>query len=151
MVHLNFGINAYTYAAPTASSAAMNMMPTNRLILLQQVGFGYWVHPNVRLQLTLQFTESVTGLPATASPLTLLGAIPWVVYTNGMFFAGAGPLIAVRAYGQWQPDLGLFSAVGISVPVGEGFGVGAALQVPIMFLQRFSIAVSPAIFVAKRF
>lgn len=125
MIHLNQGMNLYTYLGPTQTDTEKHFNPTNRLILLQQLGAGYWVLPNLRLQFTLQFIETVTGLPSGASPFTFFGFIPWAVYTNGPFFAGAGAMIGVRSYGEWEPDLGIFLGTGAGFPIGGGFVWGA--------------------------
>ncbi len=156
LVHLNVGVNAYTYAgAFMDGSGNMNgeahLWPGNRLMLLQQLGFGYWVHPNVRLTLTLQLVETATNLPPNASALTLMGAIPWVAVTEGPFFVGAGPLFAWWAYGTAGFAAGVFLATGFTIPVGGGWAVGAAVQAPLLWGQRFSFGVSPALVVAHRF
>jgi len=149
--HLNLGINAYTYVAPTAAAPGLDMTPASRAMLFQQVGGGYWVHPLVRLQLTLMFGETVSGLPAGGSAFTLAAAMPLVVLTWKGAFIGTGPLIAPRALGTWALHAGVFTFFGYALPLGAGFSLGLAVQVPVMFAQRVSVAVTPALTVGYRF
>ena len=155
-MYLNLGLNAYTYV-DAFMDASGNMVPDahlwpgNKLMLLQQLGFGYWVHPNVRLTVTLQFAETLTNLPPGGSPLTLMGAIPWVAFTHGPVFAGAGPLFAWWSCGAASFAAGVFLATGFTVPVGGGWALGAAVQAPLLWGQRFSFGITPALVIAHRF
>ncbi len=161
MVHANLALNVFTwmpsYVNPAGATVAEYWAyPGHRTILQQQIGAGYWIHPNVRLQLTFQFAEFLDNVPGAGtanerSALSLMGVIPWVVFTKGIFFAGAGALIAWWAYGRPAFAAGVFTSVGISVPVGSGWALGAAVQAPFLWGERFSLAVSPAVFVARRF
>lgn len=151
LVHLNLGVPVVTYLGADGARPATTLTPADRLVVLQQLGVGYQVRPTLRVQLTLQMAETLSGLPQGASAWTLGGAIAWAVYTRGPFFAGAGPIVAARSYGEWSPDVGLFTAVGASLPLGAGFAVGAAVQAPVWFGRRFSVSVAPALFVARRF
>ena len=155
-VHLNLGVNAYTYAAPGEASGvalpAQHIWPGNRLILLEQLGAGYFVHPRVSVRLTLQFAQYVrwgTDTTATESAFSLFGPIAWAAFHAGPFFVGAGPLFAV--YTPRGFDFGIFTAMGASAPVGGGFAIGGAVQMPLMLYQRVQFGISPAFFVAKRF
>ena len=98
MVHFNLAFNVLTYVGPLGTQQAMMLTPATRPVLLQQLGFGYWVHPNIRLQFTLQFAETLANVPTNRSAMGLMGAIPWVVFTAGPFFAGAGALLAWWSY-----------------------------------------------------
>lgn len=149
--HANLAVNAFTWLGATPTQAARWVTPADRLILLQQLGAGYWVHPNVRLQLTLQFVETVTGTAQDESALSLYGAIPWVVFTYKRLFVGTGVLLAARSAGRDQFDAGWFTAVGVTFPLGRGWALAAAVQAPVMFVQRLSVAVSPALIVSYRF
>jgi hypothetical protein len=144
-------VNAFTWVGGVNGGASSWVTPADRFILLQQLGGGYWVHPNIRVQLTLQFVETLSGLPQGQSALALMGAIPWVVYTRGRFFGGMGPLVAWQSGGKSQFDLGWFLAVGVTFPLGQGWALAAAVQGPVMFYQRLSVAVSPALVVSRRF
>ncbi|MBL8955699.1 MAG: hypothetical protein JNK82_33300, partial [Myxococcaceae bacterium] len=125
--------------------------PANRMMLFEQLGAGYWVHPLVRVQLTLMLGETATGLPPGGSAFTLAAAMPLVVLTWKGAFIGTGPLIAPRAFGTWGVHIGLFTFLGYGLPLGKGFALGLAVQVPVMFAQRVSVAVTPALFVGYRF
>jgi hypothetical protein len=151
MVHLNVAVNVWTHLAPLHLSGAADFTPDNHLIVLQQLGIGYWIEPHVRLQLTLQFGETITGMQDGRAAMTLFGAIPWVAYTDGPFFAGAGFLIAPRANNRWDTDIGIFMAAGAVAPLGHGWGLGGAVQLPVMFYQRITFAVSPAVMLCYRF
>lgn len=150
-VHANLAVNAFTWLDSTSSQASRWVTPADKFILLQQLGAGYWVHPNLRLNLTLQFVETLTGRGPNESALTLYGAIPWATFTYQRFFAGAGILFAARSAGKDQFDAGLFLATGVTFPLGRGWALAAAVQAPVMFVQRVSIAVSPAFIVSYRF
>jgi hypothetical protein len=151
MVHANVGMNAFTYQGARDAAPSGWITPDKRVILFQQVGLGYWVHPELRLQLTLQLGETLTRRPSGASALTLFGVIPWVVYTPGRFFTGAGPLVAPRSAGENELDLGVYTAHGVSFPLGRGLAIAGAVQVPIMLKRRFQVAVTPALMLVKRF
>lgn len=156
MVHMNLALNAYTYLGAFMHSSGnmvndAHLWPGNRLMLLQQLGVGYWVHPNIRLTLTLQLVETATNLPEGASPLTLMGVIPWVTFTEGPFFVGAGPLFAWWSYGIADFAAGIFLAAGFTIPLGGGWALGAAVQGPLLWGQRFSFGLSPALVMAHRF
>lgn len=150
-VHANLAVNAFTWLDSTSTQGSRWVTPADKLILLQQLGAGYWVHPNLRLNLTLQFVETVTGRAPNESAMTLYGAITWATFTYQRFFAGAGILWAARSAGKDQFDAGIFTAMGVTFPLGRGWGVAAAVQAPIMFVQRLSVAVSPAFIVTYRF
>src|SRR5262249_23595312 len=113
LVYTSFAFNVYTYLGESGMAPATNITPADRAIIYQQVGFGYFVHPKVRLTLTLLFGETVTGLPATASKFTVFSIIPWVVYTDKGFFTGIGPSLAPVSYGKvGNFDAGIFTATG---------------------------------------
>jgi hypothetical protein len=149
--HANLALNAYTYFGATAAAPSLSVTPADRVITFQQIGVGYFIDPSLRVQLTLQFGETWSGLPGGASRFTLACAIPWFVWVHGGLFAGAGPILAARSGGKDQLDVGLFTAVGYAFPIGRGFTLGAALQAPMLFAVRFSVAVTPAVMLAYRF
>lgn len=150
-VHANLAVNAFTWLGETSTQPSRWITPADRFILLQQLGVGRWVHPNVRLQLTLQFVETLSGLGPNESALSLYGAIPWVVFTYGRFFVGTGVLLAARSAGKDQFDAGWFTGLGVTFPLGNGWALAAAVQAPVMFVQRLSVAVSPALIASYRF
>ncbi|MEK6606481.1 MAG: hypothetical protein AABZ30_02365 [Myxococcota bacterium] len=150
LIHANLGVNAYTYLGAKDPDTSHHFTPDERLVLLQQIGAGYFVHPNLRLQLMLQLAETLSGLPAGKSTMTLFGVIPWAVLTDGRFFTGAGPLIAPRSYGQDELDAGVFTAHGVGFPLGGGWGLAGAVQVPVMLKRRLSVQVSPAVVLLRR-
>ncbi len=150
--YASFAFNAYTHLDATAKAGVANLTPANRAIVYQQVGFGYFVHPNLRLQLTMQFGETLTNVPAGASAFTTLGFIPWIVFTTHGFFTGAGPLLCAISYGKVpQFDAGLFTATGYSFALGHGVALAPALQVVAMVQQRTSIALTPTVALGWRF
>lgn len=150
-VHANLAVNAFTWLGETSTQPSRWIGPGDRFILLQQLGVGRWVHPNVRLQLTLQFVETLSGLGPNESALSLYGAIPWVVFTYKRFFVGTGVLLAARSGGKDQFDAGWFTGLGVTFPLSNGWALAAAVQAPVMFVQRLSVAVSPALVVSYRF
>ncbi len=150
-VHANLAVNAFTWLGETSTQPSRWIGPGDRFILLQQLGVGRWVHPNVRLQLTLQFVETLSGLGPNESALSLYGAIPWVVFTYKRFFVGTGVLLAARSGGKDQFDAGWFTGLGVTFPLSNGWALAAAVQAPVMFVQRLSVAVSPALIVSYRF
>jgi len=105
--------------------------------------------------LSLQFVETVGGRPANVSPFSLFGIIPWVgwhpIPSFRQFFVGTGPLLAPRNYGKNEFDIGIWSTAGVGFPVGKGFSLGGAVQVPVMFKVRTAVTVAPAIFASYRF
>jgi hypothetical protein len=131
--------------------AASTVTPANKVIQFEQVGFGYWVHPNIRVQLTGMFGETLSGLKPGASSFTLGAVIPCVFYTNGGFAAGGGPMFAPRAFGADAFNLGIFSVVSYGFKLGGGTSLAVAVQVPVMVEQKFSVAVTPALALAERF
>ncbi len=117
----------------------------------EQVGAGYWVHPNVRLQLTGMLGETLSGLKPGARALTQISFFPWVAFTTHGFFAGAGPLFAPRAFGIDAFNIGIFSCAGYGLPLGQGWSLSLALQVPVLIEQRTSVAITPALVLGWRF
>jgi hypothetical protein len=150
-IHESFGVNAVTYTAASGKAAASTVTPSDKTILFQQVGVGYWVHPHIRLQVTGIFAETVSGLKPGASSFTLGGVIPCVFYTNGGFFAGGGPLFAPRAFGANGFNVGIFTLGGYAFQLGRGVSLAAAVQVPVMLAQKDSVAVTPAVVLGERF
>ena len=150
-VHLNTAMNVYTYLGSTEMLPSKSFTPGDRTITYQFFGAGYQLYPQLRIMLSMQLAETVSGLPAGASSLTLIGFIPWAVWTPGRFFAGAGPLLAPRSYGVNQFDAGVFTAAGYAFPLGRGFSLAACVQMPFMFDQRFAFAVNPAVSLGYRF
>ncbi|MCZ7679938.1 MAG: hypothetical protein M5U28_14725 [Sandaracinaceae bacterium] len=120
------------FLADSGTQPAQNLSIADRQLILQLVGFGYYVLPELRVMLSLQLVELVGGGPAGASPLALVGIIPWLGWHpgGGPFFVGIGPLFAPRSYGQDEVDLGIFTAAGVAFPLGAGFSAGAAVQLP---------------------
>jgi hypothetical protein len=149
-VHESFGFNVLTYTAASGKVAASTTTPGDKVILYQQVGIGYWVHPNIRLQLTGILGETVSGLKPGASSFTMGGVIPCAFYTNGGFFAGGGPLLAPRAFGANAFNIGIFSLVGYAFALGHGLTLAGAVQAPVMLEQKESVAVTPAIILGER-
>lgn len=150
-LHASFGVNVYTHLGPSGGSPASDVTPDHKLMLFEQAGVGYWVHPLLRVQLTFMFGETVTGLKPGASPLTLVSAIPCLVFTFKGLFVGTGPLFAPLAFGTWDFHVGLFTVAGVAFRLGGGVSLGLAVQAPVMFEQRFSVAVTPAVILGKRF
>lgn len=152
LVYTSFAFNAYTYLGAQGTSAATNLTPDNRAIIYQQLGFGYFVHPKLRLTLTLQLGETLTGLPNGASHFTLLGIIPWLVFTHRGFFTGAGPALAPISYGKVPNfDAGIYTATGYTFKLPRNLSLSPALQVVLMLAQRVSFALTPTLALAYRF
>jgi hypothetical protein len=150
-VHESFGFNVVTYTAANGAAAASTVTPDKKAIIFEQVGFGYWPHPNVRVQLTGMFGETLTGLKPGASKFTLAAFIPAAFYTNGGVFAGGGPLIAPRAFGQNGANIGIYTAGGYAFTVGGGVSLALAVQIPVMIATQISVGVTPAIVLGERF
>lgn len=152
LVYNSFAFNAYTYLGATSTAPSLNLTPADRGIIYQQLGFGYFVLPNLRLTLTLQLGETVTGAPANTNTLSLFAIIPWLVYTTHGFFTGAGPVLAPVSYGKAPNfDAGIYTATGYSFQLGRGWSLSPALQVVMMLDQRFSLALTPTVALAYRF
>lgn len=156
IAHLNLGFVAFNWVGEKDGMPSQTVTVADRQSILQLVGFGYFVRPNLRAMLGLQFVELLGGGPRGASTLTLVGAIPWVGWHPfapefGQLFVGAGPLLAPRNYGKNRFDVGLWTAYGVGFPVGKGFSLGGAVQVPTMFKVRTAVTIAPAAFVAYRF
>jgi hypothetical protein len=152
LVYTSFAFNVYTYLGAQGTSPSTNLTPDNRAIIYQQLGFGYFVHPNLRLTLTLQFGETLTGLPNGASHFTLLGIIPWLVFTTHGFFTGVGPALAPISYGKVPNfDAGIYTATGYTFKLPHGLSLSPALQMVLMLDQRVSFALTPTLALAYRF
>lgn len=150
-LHASAGFNVYTYAGASGKVPSQSLTPADHAMTFEQVGAGYWVHPNVRLQLTGMLGETLSGLKPGASALTQISVIPWVVFTSHGLFAGAGPLFAPRAFGVDDFSVGIFTCGGYALPLGQGWSLALALQVPVMIEQRASVAITPAIVLGWRF
>ena len=150
-VHASLGFNVYTHLGATSTAAATDFTPANKAMLFQQLGVGYWVHPLVRLQLTFMFGETLTGMSAGQSSFTLAAVMPIACFTWKGLFAGVGPLFAPRALGNWGLNVGLFTIAGYALSLGQGFSLALAVQAPFMFMQRSSVAVTPALVLGYRF
>jgi hypothetical protein len=152
LTYTSFAFNVYTHLGASGAAPAADLTPANRAIIYQQLGFGYFVHPKLRLTLTLQFGETLTGLPANASRFTLLGIIPWLVFTHRGFFTGAGPVLAPISYGKAPNfDAGIYTATGYIFPLGHGLSLAPAIQLVLMLNQRVSFAITPTVALAYRF
>lgn len=151
LVHVTAGINVLTLMPPTATAGFDSFNPTTRLAIQQQVGAGYFLTPNLRIQLALQLGQTLTGRPEGVPPLTMVALIPWLVYVHGRFFTGAGPLVSIISGGQLRPDVGIFTGHGYSFPLGDGFSVVAAAQIALFFQPRLAFAFAPACAFVKRF
>jgi len=152
IAHLNVGFVAMNWLGAHGGSGAHTVTVADRLLILQLMGFGYFITPHLRVMLSVQFVELLAGGPDGASTFVLGGAIPWLAWHPwGPFFVGAGPLLAFQSYGKSQLDAGLWTAVGAAWGIGAGFALGAAVQVPITFEVRTAVTVAPAAFVAYRF
>ena len=149
--YVSYGINAITYTAASGKMAASTTGPGDKVIQFEQVGIGYWVHQNIRVQVTGMFGETLTGLKPGQSSFTLGAVIPCVFYTLGGFAIGGGPMFAPRAFGADNFNFGLFSVVSYGVKLGAGLSLALAVQVPVMFVQKDSVAVTPAINLSERF
>jgi hypothetical protein len=149
--HESFGFNVFTYTGSSGKVPSSTVTPADKATIFQQIGVGYWVHPNIRLQLTGMFGETLSGLKPGASSFTLGAVIPCVFYTNGGFFAGGGPMFAPRAFGTDDFNFGIFTVAGYALPLGKGVSVAGAVQAPVMLAQKDSVAVTPAIILSERF
>lgn len=144
-------VNLYTFAGATETKESQSLTISDRVVLLQLVGFGYFPTKHIRAHLSFQFAETVSGPFPGDNRFTLAAAIPWVAYTTGRFYTGAGPLLASRAGGTPKQDIGIFTSHGAAFQLGHGVSLTGALVVPMMFGQRFSIGVSPSVGLAYRF
>jgi hypothetical protein len=101
--------------------------------------------------------ETLSGLKpnpttgVTPSSLALAAIIPWLVYTNGGFFGGAGPMFAPQAFSHSDFNAGIFTCAGYGVKLGAGLNLALAVQVPILLADRTSVAVTPALILGERF
>jgi hypothetical protein len=150
-VHFNFGFNVYTYNGATSASAAQHLTPASRVNLGQQIGAGYYVHPNVRIQLTFQFGENLTGVPSGSGRFALFAIVPQAVLTLRGAFVGLGPFLAPRAFGKNEFELGAFISGGYTWKLPHNVGFSVAVQSPVTFLHRFSAQVTPLVSASYRF
>ncbi len=152
LVYTSFAFNVYTYLGPTSTAPATNLTPADRAIIYQQLGVGYFFHPKLRVMLTLQFGETLTGLPANGNTFTLLGIIPWLVFSHRGFYTGAGPVLAPISYGKVPNfDAGIYTATGYSFQLGRGLSLSGAVQAVLMLDQRVSFAITPTVALGYRF
>jgi len=152
LTYASFGFNAYTFLGATAKAPETNLTPASRGIIFQQLGIGYFVHPMLRLQLTLIFGETVSGKPENTDTLSTLAIVPWLIFTTHGFFTGIGPQLAPISYGKTPNfDAGIYTATGYSVALGRGFSLPLSVQLVVMLAQRVSVAVTPAAALAYRF
>jgi hypothetical protein len=154
--HANVAFNVYTYLGPTGNgmgaAAEQHIHPGNRAILFQQLGFGYFFHKMLRVQLTFQVGETLSGLPAGKDTVALFGIIPWLVFAHKGFVTGIGPILApISANTVPRFDAGIFTATGYTFKLPKGFSIGALMQVVFFFRDRTTIAVSPAVIAGYRF
>jgi hypothetical protein len=147
-VHFNFAFNVYTYMDPD-----IHIDPSKRAIAFQQIGFGYHFHKMLRVQLTLQFGETLTSDTESVKPgFSLFGIIPWLVFTHKGFVAGVGPILAPVSYGvAGKFDAGIFAATGYSFKLPKNFSLGLLVQIVGWLNQRNAVAISPALLVGYRF
>jgi hypothetical protein len=150
-LHESFGVNVVTYTGASGKAPASTITPADKVVQFQQIGFGYWVDPHIRLQLTGMLGETVSGLKPGQSSFTLAALIPCVLYTNGGFFGGGGPIFAPRAFGADGFNVGVFSVAGYAFPLGRGVTLAGAVQVPVFLAQKDSVAVTPALILGERF
>ena len=152
LVYTSFAFNVYTYLGAQGTSPSTNLTPDNRAIIYQQLGFGYFPHPNLRLTLTFQFGETLTGLPNGASHYTLFAIVPWLVYTTHGFYTGAGPMLAPVSYAKAPNfDAGIYTATGYIFKLPKNLSLAPAVQLVLMLNQRVSFAVTPTVALAYRF
>jgi len=149
-LHASFGVNVYTHAAAYNALPQQTLTPGDHPTTFEQVGVGYWVDPHIRLQLTGMLGETFSGLKPGASALTHISVIPWIVFTDGGLFGGAGPLLAPRALGIDAFNGGLFTCVGYGMKLGDAFSLALAVQMPMMFGARASVAITPALVLGYR-
>ena len=151
-VYTSAAFNVWTYLGPKGTAKAVNTTPADRAIVGEQVGFGYFVHPLVRLTLTLQFAEYATNPPAGASSFALFGVIPWVTFVYKGFFTGGGLLLAPVSYGKAPNfDVGVFTATGYSIGIGRGVSLAPAVQFVVMWNQRVAVQLTPTLALGYRF
>lgn len=153
IAHLNVGLVAMSWVGESGAQPSNTTTVADRQTVVQLVGAGTFVRPNLRLMLSLQLAEVAGGGAPGASSWALGAAIPWVGWHfHPRAFLGAGPLLAARSYGDWRFDAGLWTALGAAWPLGRsGLAAGVAVQVPILFKVRTSVTVTPAAFIAYRF
>jgi hypothetical protein len=152
LTYASFAFNAYTYLGATASAPSTNLTPASRGLIYQQLGFGYFVHPMVRLTLTLLFGETVSSAPANTSTFSALAVIPWVVFTTHGFWTGAGPSLAPISYGKAPNfDAGIYTATGYTFKLPRDLSLSPGVQLVLMLNQRTSFAVTPTVAFAYRF
>ena len=168
--HLNVGVPVYTtvssWTNPSGGNvASQSFTPADRFALVELIGAGYWVHPHIRLNLSLQFAETLTSQPANAAKpsgpqtltgLTFMSAIAWAAFTGGPFFVGVGPMSGPRWMGNtathWvYGDIGIFSCLGVALALPSDFAVALAVQLPVTFNPAVNFAVVPAVSLSRRF
>jgi hypothetical protein len=168
--HLNVGMPVYTsvsaWTNPAGGSVpSQSFSPGDRLALVELIGAGYWVHPHIRLNLSVQFAETLTSQPAnpakpkgpqTLTGLTFAGAIAWAALTEGPFFVGMGPMAGPRWMGntakEWVfGDVGLFSCLGAAARLPSDFALALAVQLPVTFNPALNFSIVPALALSRRF
>ncbi len=153
LVHVNGSFNLYTYVGPTTpGGASAHLTPDVRFGVGEQIGVGYFVHPNISVRLTFQLSETLAGLPAGASPFQLFGVIPWVVYSTHGFYGGLGPMVDFVTYGKTNVDGGFYLSAGYVFSLGNsGLGLGPALNLITMFAQRSYVSLNQVVTMSYRF
>lgn len=148
---INWSFNAYSYYASTKTRSAQHLSPADRFTISQYGSFGYSFHPNVRVQLTLRFEETLSDLPIGERSFAGFAVIPALVFSTHGFFVGLGPLIAPRAHALKDFELGLHLLTGYAYDFGYGFSLALTLQVPVTLLERVSVSLTPGLTAACRF
>ncbi len=166
--HVNIGVPVYTsvgaWTNPNGGTAAAgSFTPVDRFSLIELVGAGYWIHPNIRMNLSFLFSESLTAQPMALPPgatsltgMTFMSAIAWAAFTFGPAFVGLGGMVGPRWMGNslhhWTyADGGVFTCLGVTTPLGGGFTGGLAVQAPITFNPALVVTVVPALTLGRRF
>jgi hypothetical protein len=152
-VHVNMAMNAFTYLGPANGKPETYIDPSKRVILLEQVGLGYYFHRMLRAQLSFQFGETLTAeSDSVKRGFSLFAIIAQLVFTHSGFAFGVGPIVAPISYGTaGQLDAGIFTSTGYAFKLPKGFSIAPVVTATLWFNVRFSASISPTLVFASRF
>jgi hypothetical protein len=143
---------SYTYLGSTAMAPSTSITIADRFSTIEAIGLGYTASKRLRLYLFGIFSETFTGLPATASKLQIGAVAPLGQLTfGGGFTVALGPIYAYRFAGANQSNYGGVFQLGRPFRLGGGFAVSPAFIAVGFLKDRFVLVNSVGVTLGKAF
>ncbi len=149
-IPFSLGTNVWTHKFASGAQPASDSTIANRFALSEFPGAGVFLTDRFRVGLNLQLTEAITN-PPPGGRFTTFGLLPQLNYhLGGPFTVSLVPSFYLRLDAKNQFGFALQGVFAAAFPLGAGFSLSVALEVPVYFTPFTSVGITPLVGVVYR-